>query len=71
MRTLRALLAAAVPVGIALVAFLNARAVSALVDGTVTGALSLGEARAAAAQAPLDAESHGRSADAILDRNPF
>lgn len=68
---LRALLTAAVPVSIALVAFLDARAVSALVDGTVTGSLSLGEARAAAAEAPLDAVSHLRSADAILDRNPF
>lgn len=70
MRTLRTLLTAAVPAGLALVAFLNARAVSALVEGTVSGGLTLGELHAAAP--PRAATSlRASSADAILDRNPF
>ena len=70
MRTLRILLTAAVPVSLALVAFLNARAVSALIEGTVSSGLTLGELRAAVP--PLAATSvRASSADAILDRNPF
>ena len=69
MRTFRALLTAAVPAGIALAAFLDARAVSAIVEGTVSGAMLLVDARP---QAPsLTAALHVKSADAILDRNPF
>ena len=73
MRHLRALLTAAVPVGIALVALLNAQALSALVEGTVSRSLSIAEANASAgARAPdVSANVAGKSADAILDRNPF
>jgi len=70
MRPLRILLAAAVPVSLALVAFLNARAVSALIDGTLSGAVTLGDARAAL-PSPTPGNMRARSADAILDRNPF
>lgn len=72
MRPLRILLTAAVPLGITLVAFLNARAVSALVEGTVSAGLALrpGDERASLPTlAPLAARA--ASADAILDRNPF
>jgi general secretion pathway protein C len=71
MRTLRALLTAAVPAGIALVAFLNARAVSALVEGTVSGGMGIAEANANANAKSADANANAKSADAILDRNPF
>lgn len=69
MRTFRALVTAAVPLGIALAAILDARAVSALVEATLSGGLSIAEARA-----PLgntNANVIAKSADAILDRNPF
>ena len=75
MRPLRALVTAAVPVAILLVAFLNARAVSALVEGTVSGSMLLAEARAAGRPgADTSARASAKvtaSADAILDRNPF
>ena len=70
MRTLRTLLTAVVPVSLVLVAFLNARAVSALIEGTVSRGLTLGELHAAVPPlAPTGARPS--SADAILDRNPF
>jgi general secretion pathway protein C len=71
MRLPRALLAGLVPVSVVLIAFLNARAVSALIEGT------MGSAARVPAPAPpggpeLLAAAHGRpSANAILDRNPF
>ena len=72
MRTLRALLTAAVPVSIALVAFLNARAVSALVEGTVSGSMLVAEAQAAGTpSAGANAGVKMATADPILDRNPF
>lgn len=83
MRALRTLLTAAVPVGIAVIAFLNASAVSALVGGTVSGSLvmpaAIGEARAASTSTSLAADAQAvamarldaKSAKAILDRNPF
>ena len=70
MRVHRLLLAAAVPAALALIAFLNATAVSALVEGTMSagrlpprGVTPQGPAFLAVARAP--------SANAILDRNPF
>ena len=73
MRVLRTLLAVAVPVGIAVVAFLNARAVAALVEGTVSGGMvmpALLDANANA-NANANASANAKSAGAILDRNPF
>ena len=69
---LRKLVSAAPLVGIALVAFLNARAIGSLVDATITPANApasiapFAEARAAAVPPAAP-----RSADALLDRNPF
>jgi len=71
MRVHRALLSAAVPASLVLIAFLNARAVSALVEGTL-GAAALLPSPIEAAGPALLAEARGRpSANAILDRNPF
>lgn len=70
MRTFRALLAAAVPVGVALVALLNARAVSALVEATVSDGMLIAEAQARGPNVAT-ALVNVKSADAILDRNPF
>jgi len=80
MRIFRALLTAAVPVGIATVAFLNARAVAALVEGTISAQMTMPATASAATNAELarvNAEAIARlvakrpTADAILDRNPF
>jgi general secretion pathway protein C len=72
MRIFRALLTAAVPVGIATVAFLNATAIGALVEGTVSESLAISTSPSAAGNADLASLSAKRpSADAILDRNPF
>lgn len=71
MRVLRTILTASVFVGIATVAFLNASAVSALVSGTMSDGLVMpraSEARAASMAARTMPE---KSAQAILDRNPF
>lgn len=70
MRVLKTILAGSVPVGLVVVAFLNAKAVTSLVEATVdtslvmphVGAASIGEALPAAPRP---------TADAILDRNPF
>ena len=71
MRVSRALLTAAVPVSLALIAFLNARAVSALIEGTMTAA-TLAPVFAPPPSAELLAMARVRtSANAILDRNPF
>jgi general secretion pathway protein C len=69
MRTLRALLTAAVPAGIALAAFLNARAISALIEGTVSGGMAIAPPVAIPNVSAYVASA--KSADAILDRNPF
>lgn len=80
MRIFGALLTAAVPVGIATVAFLNANAIGALVEGTMSENMALSTSPSAAGNADLarvNAEAIARlyakrpSADAILDRNPF
>lgn len=80
MRIFRALLTAAVPVGIATVAFLNAKAVAALVEGTISAQMTMPATACAATNAELarvNAEAIARlvakrpTADAILDRNPF
>lgn len=70
MRVHRLILAAAVAASLALIAFLNATAVSALVEGTMSAArlppsdvTPPGSALLAVARAP--------NANAILDRNPF
>jgi general secretion pathway protein C len=73
MRATRALLTAAVPGSIALVAFLNAQAVSALIEGTMSAA-TLAPASPLPTAVPPELLALARvrpSADAILDRNPF
>jgi general secretion pathway protein C len=70
MRTLRALLTAAVPVGIALAAFLNARAISALIEGTVSGGMVI-PSTGTLPNVSANGNVMAKSADAILDRNPF
>jgi general secretion pathway protein C len=74
MRVFRASLTAAVPVSIALAAFLAANGVSALVEATMTGSMatpSLGDGKAVAgSDVGASGDAH-RSADAVLDRNPF
>lgn len=64
------MLAASVPVGLALVAFLNAKAVSSLVEGTIDTDLLLPRVAAANAAEALPVAPRP-TADAILDRNPF
>jgi general secretion pathway protein C len=80
MRVLRTLLSAAVPAGIALVALLNGKAISALVEATVSANMVMPAYASTQAGADLahvtataNAERHVSrpSADAILDRNPF
>ena len=72
MRIFRALLAAAVPVGIVTVAFLNARAVGALVEGTMSVDMPMPVAASVIANAePARLFASKPTADAILDRNPF
>jgi general secretion pathway protein C len=80
MRIFRALVTAAVPIGIATVALLNARAMSALVEATVSANMELPVTASAATNAALarmNAEEAARThekrptADAVLDRNPF
>jgi general secretion pathway protein C len=64
---------AAVPASLALIAFLNAHAVSSLIDGTISAATvmpSVAEAHAAEPAVIAIAQPRPR-ADAILDRNPF
>lgn len=73
MRILRALLTASIPVAIALAAFLNAKALSALVEGTLSRSTFVAEAHASGA-ALVDTPAprpEARSANPILDRNPF
>lgn len=71
MRIFRALVTAAVPVGIAAVALLNATAVSALVEGTVSANLELPVTANVSAMAVPLRDAKRPTADAILDRNPF
>lgn len=71
MRLYRALVAAAAPVSLVLIAFLNAQAVSALVEGTVSGAMLVPSRVEAPIPALLAEMRAGPSANAILDRNPF
>lgn len=75
MQLLRKAVSLAVPISVAVVAFLHAQAVGSLIDAAVTPAASVApfaEARAAALEAP-DGSALGsaRSADPLLDRNPF
>jgi general secretion pathway protein C len=79
MRVMRTLVTAAVPVGIALVAYFNASAVSALVSGTISTGMpmpTVGEAKAstntnANQDTNVNVNANAKSARAILDRNPF
>jgi general secretion pathway protein C len=73
MRILRALVGAAVPASVVIVALLNASAVSAFVEGTMSANLALPGATSVSADAEAIAGAYPRlaSADAILDRNPF
>jgi general secretion pathway protein C len=72
MRVSRALLTALVPVSLVLVAFLNAHAVSSLVEGTLSGAALVPAPAEAPGPAWVAASVRGKpSANAILDRNPF
>jgi general secretion pathway protein C len=74
MRVSRALLTAAVPASLALVAFLNARAVSALVEATMNNgtepALPPADAISPSRAALADIDTRP-SSNSILDRNPF
>lgn len=73
MTAMKKLVAAAVPAAIACAAFLNARAVSALVGATLSGdagGASLGAVPLANAASPPRPE-RVTDASAILDRNPF
>lgn len=70
MRSLRTLLALSIPAGVALVGLLNAKAIASLVEASLTTGMvmpSMTDARAGAAP-PV---SNVKSADPILDRNPF
>ena len=67
MRPLRFVLVALVPVSVAGIAWLNATAVTSLVEGT----LSAPTAMSALPPRPAKVAESVRSADAILDRNPF
>ena len=75
MRILRSLLTAAVPVGLALIAFLNANAINALVGGTISGSMLVTEAKASDTRSRDDGTATKAKAkagaQAILDRNPF
>ncbi len=73
MRILRALVGAAVPASVVIVALLNASAVSAFVEGTMSANLEVPGATSVAANAEAIAGDYAKraSADAILDRNPF
>jgi general secretion pathway protein C len=71
---LRKVVSLAVPLSVALVAFLHAHAIGSLVDATMTPAsiAPFAEARAASASASGPAaEGPSRSAQALLERNPF
>ena len=70
MRIVRALLTATVPACVALVALLNARALSALIEGTVIDGLVFAQPRALGPNVAASL-ANAKSADAILDRNPF
>jgi general secretion pathway protein C len=73
MRIFRALVAGAVPASILTVAFLNAKAVGALVEGTMSADMPMPVAASVSAAGPAPARlAAGKpTADAILDRNPF
>ncbi len=73
MRPFRNFLTAMVPLSLVLVAFLNARAISALVEGMVSSGLAPNGGRASVPpRDPRDPlATRVTSADAILDRNPF
>lgn len=70
MRMLKTILAASVPVGLAVVAFLNAKAVTSLVEGTIDTSLVMPSVAGASIGEALPAAPRP-TADAILDRNPF
>ncbi|MDB4935210.1 MAG: ral secretion pathway protein [Labilithrix sp.] len=74
MQVHRMAIAGAVPAGIALIALLHARAVSALVEATISGSMMMPSAIEPRAGLVAGANPSGGarpSADAILDRNPF
>lgn len=72
MRVSRALVTAVVPVSVILAAFLNARAVSSLVEGTISAAAVPSPPVEGREGAWLAQAARARpSANAILDRNPF
>jgi len=71
MRIFRALVAAAVPASILTVAFLNARAVGVLVEGTMSADMPMPVAASVTAAGPAPLAANKPTADAILDRNPF
>lgn len=71
MRIFRALVAGAVPASILTVAFLNAKAVGALVEGTMSAEIPMPVAASVSAAGPARLAARQPTADAILDRNPF
>lgn len=66
---LKKLVSGAVPVGVALVAYLHAQAIGALVDGSDPPASIAPFAEARAGQ--VEMSDAGRTAAALLERNPF
>jgi general secretion pathway protein C len=71
MRIFCALVAGAVPAAILTVAFLNATAVGALIDGTMSADMPMPVAASVSAAGPAHLAAAKPTADAILDRNPF
>jgi general secretion pathway protein C len=71
MRIFRALVAGAVPASILTVAFLDAKAVGALVEGTMSADMPMPVAASKSAAGPALLAGRQPTADAILDRNPF
>jgi general secretion pathway protein C len=71
MRIFRALVAGAVPASILTVAFLNTKAVAALVEGTMGADMPMPFAASVSAAAPARLATSKPTADAILDGNPF
>ena len=71
MRIFRALVAGGVPASILTAAFLDAKAVGAMVEGTMSAGMPMPVAASISAAGPARLAARQPTADAILDRNPF
>lgn len=71
MRPLRVVIALVVPASLVLAAFASAKGVSALIEATVSAAMVMPSLGRGARASVAPAGPAARSADAILDRNPF